>query len=39
MKILNEKGEKIMNKEMININANLVAEPIYSNFEREGEEV
>ncbi|HEL0009221.1 TPA: single-stranded DNA-binding protein [Streptococcus equi subsp. zooepidemicus] len=28
-----------MNKEMININANLVAEPIYSSFEREGEEV
>lgn len=30
---------KIMNKKMININANLVAESIYSSFEREGEEV
>jgi len=28
-----------MKQEMININANLVAEPTFSSFEKEGEEV
>lgn len=28
-----------MKQEMININANLLAEPIFSGFDKEGEEV
>jgi len=37
---LKRKGEiKNMKQEMMNINANLVAEPIFSSFEKDGETV
>ena len=38
--LLKRKGEiKNMKQEMMNINANLVAEPIFSSFEKDGETV
>lgn len=38
--LLKRKGEiKNMKQEMVNINANLVAEPIFSSFEKDGETV
>jgi len=34
-----EKEKFLMKQEMININANLLAKPIFSGFDKEGEEV
>ncbi len=36
---LNEKEKFLMKQEMININANLLAEPTFSSFDKEGETV
>ena len=37
--LLKEKEKFLMKQEMININANLLAEPTFSNFDKEGETV